>query len=189
MRKKRFIVGGMGILLLSSFLNAKIARLEISGSYFYPSEKAFREIYGQGAKFGIDISRNIWKDLEFHFEIHYFSKRGNLTFTRESTRVKILPLGANLRYIFLKKKIQFYAGAGLTYNYFEEKNPIGRVKESKPGLSVKVGGYKKVTGLKKFIKEFIIDAYMNYNYCPMKPTEIEIDIGGLDLGVALGFDF
>lgn len=189
MRMKRSIIGGLGIILLASILDAKIARIEINASYFFPSEKAFRDIYGEGIKYGFDISRNVWKNMELHVYLNYLFKRGELTFTRERTWVKIIPLGTSLRYTFLKKKINLYAGVGLTYNLFEEKNPIGRVREDKLGYTAKIGGFKRLKGLKKFMKEFIIDVYINYNYCKMKPAEIKFDIGGVDLGIGFGFEF
>jgi len=100
-----------------------------------------------------------------------------------------MPLVISSRYIFLKRKINLYGGAGLTYNWFEEKNPIGRVKESKLGFSMKIGGFKRIKGFKKFIKVFIIDAYLNYHYCKMKPAEIRFDAGGFELGIAFGAEF
>ena len=186
---KRVIISGIGLILLSTIINATEYRAEVSGSYFYPSEKAFREIYGPGIMFGVDIGRNIWKDLELHLEIHYYSKKGQLTFTKERTRVKLIPFAINARYIFLKRKINFYGGVGLTYNSFEEKNPIGKVKESKLGFSIKLGGFKRIKGFNKFIKVFIIDAYLNYHYCKMKPAEIRFDAGGIDFGIAFGAEF
>lgn len=186
---KRLIIAGIGFFLLSSILNAKVFRIEISGSFFYPSENAFRNIYGKGIKYGLDISSNIRENIELHIEVNYFSKKGKLTFTQESTRVKIVPFGANLRYIFLKKIMNFYAGAGLSYDLYEEKNPIGRAKQGKLGYAARIGGFKRIKGLKKFIKDFIIDLYLNYHYCQMKPAEIKFDAGGIDLGLALGFEF
>lgn len=186
---KIIILGWMGVFLILSPLKGEMARIELSASYFFPFEKAFRNIYGQGMKYGFDIGRNIWKNLEFHVELHYYYKRGKLTFTQEATRVKILPIGANLRYVFLKRKVHLYAGGGLTYNLFEEKNPIGTVDEKKLGFSVRTGGYSRIKGLKKVMKEFIIDVYINYNYCQMKPAGINFTIGGLDVGMAFGFVF
>jgi hypothetical protein len=188
-RAKFVLLIGMGFFIFLSPLQGEIARLEISASYFYPFEKAFRNIYGKGVKYGFDIGRDIWKNLELHIEFHYYYKRGKLTYTRERTRVIIRPLGAQLRYVFLKKKVHLYAGGGLTYNIFEERNPIGTVKESKFGFSVRTGGYTRIKGLKKVVKEFIIDIYISYNYCRMKPVEIGFNIGGLDTGVAVGFTF
>ncbi len=179
----------MGFFVFLSPLQGEIARLEISASYFYPFEKAFRNIYGQSMKYGFELGRSVWKNLEFHVEFHYFSKRGKLTYTQEGTRIIVRPIGANLRYVFLIRKVHLYAGGGLTYNTFEERNPIGTVNENKFGFSVRAGGYSRIKGLKKIMKEFIIDIYISYNYCEMKPAEIGFNIGGLDTGVALGFVF
>lgn len=186
---KRLIIGSIGLILLSTIIRADEYRAGISGGYFFPSEKAFRKIYGTGIMFGLDIGRNIWKDMELHLEVRYYSKKGQLTFTKERTRVKLVPLALSSRYIFLKKKINLYGGLGLTYNSFEEKNPLGRVKESKLGFSIKIGGFKRVKGFKKIIKVFIIDAYLNYHYCKMKPAEIRFDAGGFELGIAFGTEF
>jgi len=186
---KRLIISGIGLILLSTIVNANEYRTEISGSYFYPSEKAFRNIYGTGIMYGLDIGRRIWKDMELHLEVRYYSKKGQLTFTKERTRVKLIPLTISSRYIFVKKKINLYGGVGLTYNLFEEKNPIGKVKESKLGFMIRIGGFKRIKGFKKFIKAFIIDVYLNYHYCKMKPAEIRFDAGGLDFGIAFGIEF
>jgi hypothetical protein len=188
-RAKAILLVGMGLLVFLSPLQGEIARLEISASYFYPFEKSFRDIYGQSANYGLSIGRSVWKNLEFHFDVHYFYKTGKLTYTQEDTRIILRPVGANLRYVFLKKKVNLYAGAGLTYNFFEERNPIGTVKENKLGFSVRTGGYTRFKGLQKVMKEFIINIYISYNYCQMKPADIGFNIGGLDLGIALGFAF
>jgi len=180
---------GICLFVLLSPLRAEIARLEICASYFNPSEKAFRDIYGQGVKYGFDIGRSVWKNLEFYVSLTYYYKRGKLTYTQEATRVILRPIGVHLRYVFLKKKINLYAGGGLTYNLFEERNPIGKVKEDKFGFVVRTGGYTRIKGLKKFMKEFIMDVYISYNHCHMRPAEIGFNIGGLDLGMALGFAF
>ncbi len=189
MRMKRIIISAAALLLLLTNLYAKDFRIEIGGGYFYPSETAFREIYGQGFIIGLDIGKKIWKNMEFHLEASYFTKKGELTFTRETTRIKILPIGSHLRYIFLKKILHLYAGAGLTYALFEEKNPIGRVRENKLGYKIKIGGFKRIKGFKKILKQFIIDVQMNYHYCKMKPAEIRFNAGGFDLGIYFGFEF
>ncbi|UCC39459.1 MAG: hypothetical protein JSV96_17010 [Candidatus Aminicenantes bacterium] len=186
---RRLIVSAIGLILFSATVNAGQYRIGISGSYFHPSEKAFRNIYGTGIIFGLDVSRHIWKDMELHLEVRYYSKKGQLTFTRERTRIKLIPLIVSTRYTFLKRKINLYAGGGLTLNFFRENNPIGRVKESKLGFAVKIGALKRIKGFKKIIKIFIIDAYINYHYCKMKPAEIKFDAGGIDFGIALGTEF
>jgi len=189
MGMKRIIISVIALIFLLTNLYAQDFRIEIGGSYFYPLETAFREIYGKGIIIGLDISKKIWKNMEIHVEANYFTKKGELTFTKEKTRVKILPLGTHLRYIFLKNILHLYAGAGLTYTLFEEKNPIGRVRENKLGYKIKIGGFKRIKGFKKILKQFIIDVHMNYHYCKMKPAEIQFNAGGFDLGISFGFEF
>ncbi len=189
MGMRRLILIGIALIFLMTHLCAQDYRVEIGGSLFLPSEKAFRDIYGKGMIIGLDIGRKIRENLEIHVEVSYFSKIGELTFTRERTRVRILPIGTHLRYIFSKKIVHLYAGAGLTYTLFDEKNLLGRVRENKIGYRIKIGGFKRIKGFKKILKQFIIDVHMNYQYCKMKPAEIQFNAGGLDLGISFGFEF
>lgn len=189
MKTKRIIIIGISFLVLSSLLNAKGFRIELNTGYFYPSEKAFRDIYGNGLIYGLDISKNIWKEMELHLDCKYFSKKGKLTFTQETTKIQLVPLGLSLRYTFLKKKFNLYAGAGLTYVSFEEKNPIGKVRKNQMGFAVKAGVLRRLKTDKKFLKAIVVDACINYHYCKMKPADIKFDAGGIDLGIGLGVEF
>ena len=185
----KFIILGISFFLLSSVLHAQKNRIEFIGSFFCPSEKSFRDIYESGIKYGLDLGRRLGKRLELHLERGYFTEKGKLTLTQEGTRVWLNPWGLSLRYIFLQKKLNLYAGGGLTYNTFREKNPIGEAEQSKVGLMLKVGAFSRIKGFKKILKAFIIGVHINYNYCEMKPAEIKFDSGGFDLGLAFGVEF
>lgn len=185
----KFIILGISFFLLSSVLNAQKNRIEFTGSFFYPSEKSFRDIYEPGIKYGLDLGRRLGKRLELHLERGYFTEKGKLTLTQEGTRVWLNSWGLSLRYIFLQKKLNLYAGGGLTYNTFREKNPIGEAEQSKVGLMLKVGAFSRIKGFKKILKAFIISVHINYNYCEMKPAEIKFDSGGFDLGLTFGVEF
>lgn len=130
----RFILLVMSFFLLSSVLNAQKNRIEFIGSFFYPSEKSFRKIYESGIKYKLDLGRRLGKRLELHLERGYFSKKGKLTLTQEGTRVWLNPWGVSLRYVFLQRKLNLYAGGGLTYNTFREKNSIGEAENPKSDL-------------------------------------------------------
>lgn len=185
----RFILLGMSFFLLPSILNAQKNRIEFIGSFFHPSEKAVRNIYKSGLIYRLDFGRRLGKSLELHLEGGYFSKIGKLTLTQERTRVWIKPFGVSLRYVFLQRKLNIYAGGGLTYNTFRERNPIGEAEQSKVGLMLKVGVFSRLKGFKKTLKVFIIGVYINYHYCEMKPVEIKFDSGGIDLGLSFGVEF
>lgn len=176
-------------LLVSPVLYGQNYRLGLGGSFFYQSEKIFREIYGTGGKLHLDIGRSVGKNLELHLDASYFKKYGELTYTKERTRVTIVPLELSLRYVFLRKKINLYAGGGLSYIIFEEKNPIGRAKEKKIGLNLRFGGFHRIKSTKKLLKNLFVDFFIHYQYGKMKPAGISFDAGGFDLGVILGREF
>ena len=41
-------------------------------------------------------------------------------------------------------------GAGLTYNFFEENNSVGKVKESKLGYKLKIRRFKRIKNKKNY---------------------------------------
>ena len=176
------------LLILTVSIRANPVRIEVNTSFFYPSEKAFREIYGSNIKYGLDLGENIWKKMEIHLEANYFYKKGHLTLTRETSRLKLLPLSLNLRYLFWQKSLNLYAGLGVSYLLFEEKNPLGKAKAQKGGPMIKIGAFKRIKGLKKWFKIFVINAFLSYHYCPMQPAQIKFDAGGIDLGLGLGIE-
>ncbi len=185
----KIIILMMSFFLLSSVLNAQKNRIEFMGNFFYPSEKAVRNIYKSGVMYRLDLSRRLGKRLEIHFEYGYFTQKGRLTLTRERTRIWLKPFGLNLRYVFLQKTINLYTGGGITYNTFREKNPIGEANQSKVGLMLNVGAFSRIKGFRKVLKTFIIGIHINYNYCEMRPADIKFDSGGFDIGLAFGVEF
>lgn len=178
-----------GFFLISPALYGQNYRFGLGGSFFYQSEKIFREIYGTGWKFHLDIGRALGKNLELHLDASYFKKYGELTYTKERTRVLVSPLELSLRYVFLRKKINLYAGGGLSYIIFEEKNPIGRAKENKVGLNLRLGGFHRIKSSKKLLKNLFVDFFIHYQYGKMKPAGISFDAGGFDIGIILGREF
>ncbi|MFC2166794.1 hypothetical protein ACFLQZ_02395 [Acidobacteriota bacterium] len=185
----RFILLGMSFFLLSSILNAQKNRIEFIGTLFFPSERSVQDIYGSGLQYKLDLGRRIGKELEIHLEYGYFTQKGRLTLTQERTRMWLNPLGVSVRYLFLQKKINLYAGAGVSYNSFREKNPIGEAEQSKVGFMLKVGGFSRFKGFKKVLRAFIIGVQINYNYCEMRPVEIKFNSGGIDFGLSFGVEF
>ena len=180
--RKLIIIIGTGILL-SGIANATDIKVEVKAHYLQPSEEAFREIYGEGMMYGGEVSVGIWKSLEVWFGGSYFSKTGELTFTKEETKVEIYPLGGGIKYRLSKGVLSFYVGAGLNYYQYKESNPLGDVSKGGLGYIGKIGSYVNITG------GFLIDLYVNYSYCKIKPADFEINIGGIEAGVGMGYRF
>ncbi len=180
---------GLSFFLLASVLNAQKNRLEFHANFFYPSEKSVRDIYRSGVFYRLDLSTHLWRRLELHLDYGYFTQKGKLTFTKERTRIWLNPIGVSLRYVYLQKTINLYAGGGITYNTFRELNPIGETNQSKVGLMLNTGGFIRLKGFQKVLKSFIIGVHLNYNYCEMKPADIKFDSGGFDIGLTFGVEF
>ncbi len=181
MKKTIFII--LAVIFLSVIVYATDITVELQGHYFYPSEKAFKDIYGGGMVVGGEISVGIWRNFELWFGGSYFSKKGELTFTREETELEIYPIGGGLKYKLSTGIFDLYAGAGLNYYWYKESNPLGDVSEGGLGCTGKIGSYVRITG------GFLIDLYLNYSYCKVKPADFEIDIGGIEAGMGIGYRF
>ena len=181
MKKLSIII--VSVVLLSGFANAADFIVELKANHLRPSEDAFRDIYGGGVMYGGEVSIGVWRGLDVWFGGSYFSKKGELTFTREETKLEIYPLGGGLKYRLTTGIFDLYAGAGLNYYQYKESNPLGDISKGGLGYIGKIGSYVKVTG------GFLIDLYVNYSYCRLKPADFKIDIGGIEAGVGIGYSF
>lgn len=180
---KKLIIIIVSVILLSGLANAADFIVELKIHYLHPSEEAFRDIYGGGMMYGGEISIGVWKGLDVWLGGSYFSKKGELTFTKEETKLEIYPLGGGLKYRLTTGVFNLYAGAGLNYYQYKESNPLGDVSKGGLGYIGKIGSYVKVTG------GLLVDLYVNYSYCKIKPEDFEINIGGIEAGVGIGYSF
>ena len=171
------------IITISGFANAGDFMIELKAYYFSPSEEVFRDIYGGGVAYGAEASIGVWEELEVWFGGSYFSREGELTFTKEETNLEIIPFGGGVKYRLTSGALSLYVGLGLNYYQYKEKNPIGDVSEGGLGYIGKVGSYVKVT------EGLLIDLYVNYSYCKIKPADFKINIGGIEAGVGIGYRF
>lgn len=181
---RKAIVMLVVIMVLSGHVIAKDYKVEIKGSYFTPSKTIFKEIYGGGMMYGFEASRRIWKGLNVWMGMRYFSKLGELTYTKERTRLGILTYEIGLRYSQpVHKNIEIYGGLGIDFNSYKESNIIGKVSKGGTGIETRIGSYVKV------VKGFLIDAFFLYSNCNLKPADFKVQIGGIEVGFGLGYEF
>lgn len=178
---KKWIAILLFILLLSGLATAAEVTFKLKGSYFHPYDTAFKDIYGGGMTYGIEIGTEISRNLEMWIDGSYFSKKGELTVTREETKLRIIPVGGGLRYSLSLGSIHVYAGFGINYYLYNETNPIGDVNWGKLGGIINVGSFIKIK------EEWIIDFFLSYSYCEMQPANFKINIGGIEAGIKLGY--
>ena len=168
---------------LSGLAKATDVTVELKAHYFSPSEQAFKDIYGGALMYGGEVSVGIWRDIDLWLGGSYFSEKGELTFTKEETKLELIPIGVGAKYRILSGNFSFYAGLGLNYYQFKETNPIGDVSEGGLGFVGKIGSNVAVVG------RMLLDFYVEYTYCKIKPADLEINVGGIAAGVGLGYKF
>jgi len=171
------------IILISGFTHATDFSLELKGSYFSPSEEAFKDIYGGGFTFGGELTAVIWNNLQVWVEGSYYSGEGQLTYTEEETSLRIVPFGGGLKYRLPVGKFNIYGGFGMSYYQYKETNVLGEVSKGGIGYVGKIGVVIKVT------KNLFFDLFGEYTYCKMTPAEFTINIGGISAGIGFGYEF
>lgn len=159
--------------------------LEAKGMYFQPTDQYFKDIYAGGSfTYGGEIGIKIWKNLEIWAGGHYFKKTGKLTFTQEDTTINIMPIYGGIRYRPSKGKFSWYVGAGVGNFKYKEENPIGTVDKGDIGYIGQAGVMFKIIGA------LFIDIKGNYSYCKVKPAGVEeLNLGGIQGGIGIGFEF
>jgi len=178
----------LGIILAILFFiqglaNASEVLFKIKGSYFYPSDKTFQDIYGGGLMFWAEASTEILKNVEMSIEAGYFSKKGELSFTKEETKLRIIPVGGGVRYILPARRLRYYFGLGVNYYRYREANLLGTISYGRLGLAGKAGSFIKVK------KKISVDIYLGYSFCKMKPADFRFNIGGAEAGIGIAYQF
>lgn len=186
--KKRIIKAVFFVVLFSFSVSASLCEkrtlsLKLGISYFHPSEKATKDIYGGKAVVGGEVNLKVWKIINLWVTGSHYDKRGNLPFTKEATRLTLIPIGAGIKVIIEKGSIYPYMGVGPVMYFYREKNPIGLVEGNKVGIVGQAGCYLKVTG------GLFLDFCIDYSYCAVRPQRIQSNIGGIKAGLGVGFEF
>ena len=175
---KKIIIVGLMIGLISV---AALASFGVKAIYFSPSDADFKAIYGGGWKYGGEVAFNLYEGLDLWLDGGYFAKTGSLSYSKEETKLTLIPIGAGLRYRFLTGKIEPYIGAGARYNLYKESNVIGDVSGNGIGFVGKAGLALSLA------KGFGIDVHVGYSSCKMKPADLEFNVGGIEFGAGIIF--
>jgi hypothetical protein len=170
-------------LLLAGVAEAAAVRIKIKAGYLYPQDKMFRDIYGGGITYGLEMSTFVSRNFEMWIEGGYFSKAGRLTYTEEKTTLRIVPVGGGVRYLFSAGRWKFQTGLGLGYFFFREANVLGTVLAGKLGLVGTIGSCFALS------ERVLIDAWARYSYYQMKPEDLKFNVGGIEAGVGLAYQF
>lgn len=170
-------------LTLSVFMGAQGIMVEVKVGGFYPYEDAFQEIYGNCMNFGLEFSINVWRGFDFFIQGSFLSKTGELTFTKDETRLKITPVEWGVKYRVVLGRFNLYTGAGLGFFRYSETSPLGDIHVDEYGFIGKLGCYADV------VKNIVVDLQFEYTYCMINPADYEVNIGGWTASLGLGYQF
>ncbi|MCK7490714.1 MAG: outer membrane beta-barrel protein [Comamonadaceae bacterium] len=175
------------LALTATVAQAAETSITLKGGYFAPSDAVFRDVYGGGLTYGVELAVPIAGVLRAWAGAEIFSKRGLTTESEETTKVTVVPLFAGLRCQFGGKSVRPYLGAAAAYFPFKENNPLGTASES--GLGV-LGQAGLIIGLGK---SFGLDVHGGYRACTLTAGDeedpIEASLGGLSAGLGLVIRF
>jgi len=151
--------------------------------YFSPSEQIFKDVYGSSISYGGEVIARLWKGIHIFFGVSVLSNKGKMTLMEEETKISIMPLELGVLYKFSIKKINPYIGAGLGYHILSEESFLGKVTDNKLGFFGQAGLAINM------MKALVIDLNAKYNFCNAQPGELEENIGGIRIGLGIGYSF
>jgi len=157
--------------------------IQARASYFHPSDRVFKEVYGGGPSYGAALSIRLWKGFALWAEGDYYQKKGKTTFTQEPTEFRLIPLAGGLRFDFFPSRTSPYLAAGIGYFLSHEKNDMGTVDRKDIGYIVQAG-LRIYAG-----KAVIYDFHGNFSTCKVSSSGVSADLGGIRAGMSVGFVF
>lgn len=185
---KSIICIGIVIFLLpvSIFSASRQGTLEFLAGRYQPDDPRFKAVYAEkGSIYGLGLSADLFKPVNFYLEIRYFQRHGFLTYTREKTQFHLLPLSTGLRAMLPVWILIPFIGAGADFYTYYEDNPIGTVLNFTNGYHLVAGLYLQAGRLPLFFS-----ARIKYSRATAEEEKgRRIQLGGLETALGFGFIF
>ena len=192
--KKIFVM----LILVSFVLHGRDAILEFKGAGFFPTNRIYKNIYGNGGTYGLEGTLNLFCQNIYGFaSINFLQERGLSLCLRNDTKVNLIELGIGLKYLIPFCYGDFYVGLGLQPVRVQTKDysPFVRYKNTKWGC----GGVAKLGAFFNVPCNFVVDVFIDYSFvkakfkCAQAPAGfVEPRKASLDaaiVGVGLGYRF
>jgi hypothetical protein len=188
----KWILGILASSFLSVFSSAATEKAIRQGSVelllgtYDMNEPRFDAVYPSGGIMpGLALSVAIVSDFNLYLEAKYYSRQGELTFSKEKTNFYMIPVSLGLRYIFPLGMFNPYLGGGVDYYFFNEDNPIGTLLTSTPGYHLSGGIYFRFSQS----VPLMLGLKAKYTWARTTNNDIQVQLGGLEYGVGLTLVF
>jgi hypothetical protein len=150
------------------------------------NEPRFDAVYKSGGLMsGLSLSSAVVSDVNFYLDIKYYSREGELTFSKEKTTFYIVPISLGARYIYPLGLFNPYLGAGLDFYFYYEENPIGTVLNYTNGFHIAGGTYIRLSQS----VPVLINVRLKYTWANAEEDSISIQLGGFEYGLGVAFVF
>lgn len=150
------------------------------------AEPIFKTVYQPGGSIqGLGLTANLFANFDFYFEVKGMVKTGSLSYSQEKTDFVLIPISLGLRAAFPVAFVVPFAGAGLDYFVYYEKNPIGTTLNYAKGWHLQGGVYLR------FGKSFPILPFVKAKWSLVKAVlgTRTVDLGGIEYGAGLAVAF
>jgi hypothetical protein len=150
------------------------------------NEPRFDAVYPKGGLLaGLGASAAIVSNLNLYLEAKYWHREGALTFSKEKTTLRLVPISIGARFIVPLGIINPYAGAGGDLYFYYEDNPIGTTANSAAGIHVMGGVYIRPAQR----VPLMINLKVKYTWARTAQGGFDIQLGGLEYAGGLAFAF
>ncbi len=155
--------------------------------YFLAADPSFVDVYHNGVAYGAEVRIGIprtGRRLVGWAEGNYRARTGSLSYTQETTRVKVTALEAGAIYRIVTGRVSPYVGAGAGYYLFQENNePLGAARQNKAGFCGVAGAATAIGS------RFVVDVKVKYSSVNIQPAEFAVKLGGTTVGFGAGLRF
>jgi outer membrane protein W len=203
MMKFQYICYGI-VMVCMMPLWARNVILEVKGSYFLPTNSAFRHIYNGSALYGPELTVQLCDDDPWHVfaSVEYFQKKGHSLGLCDSTKVTLIPLGIGLKYCAEScvEDVDWYIGLGFQPVCVHTKNYSEFVCEKVNRWGF--GGIAKIGAFWYLSPHVVLDFFVDYSFVDVNCKQVsccqgitgnvyprKANIGGAIFGIGLGYCF
>lgn len=167
-------------LLLSTIIFPKsVFKVGPYTGYFSPADKTLKDIYkGEDIIYGLKLGVRVWKGFFVWLSGMQFKKTSVTTLLGDKTTLTLNPIDLSLRYTFDLGTINPYLQGGYSYIFYKEESDIGDVEGEGKGYCLDAGIEFKISS------RFIIDVGARYSRASVRPTGLDVQLGGAQAGVS-----
>lgn len=164
--------------------NYPLIKIGPYAGYLRPHDILLKQIYGDGdVIYGGRLGIHVWNGFYAWLSASQYKVISKTTFSEDKTTLSLFSMCAFLRYSLRLGFLSPYVGVGFTKLSFKEESTLGNVSGNGNNTAYE-GGFEI-----RMSRNIILDLGARYDTIKVEPTGFEIDVGGLQAGIALLVSF